>query len=183
MTTKVLAIVQSEVVMPDIESQPQAQIGNILPDVMMFEAQTGGAADLYRRLAGRVVIIETKVRQPIRGFKPAGQVVLFRKIMDDWNFNDQEAATLLGFEAASDIDEIYMGRKPVRHRDANDRLRAVLRIAADLDALFHEVVAIRDWLSEPQRDLGGATPRSLLIEGSMENLLRVKHYVAHLSGR
>ena len=73
--------------------------------------------------------------------------------------------------------------KLVEHRDANDRLRAVLRIAADLDALFQEVPAVRDWLSEPQRDLGGATPRSLLTEGSMENLLRVKYYIAYLSGR
>jgi uncharacterized protein (DUF2384 family) len=71
----------------------------------------------------------------------------------------------------------------VGHRDANDRLQAVLRIATDLDDLFREVAAIRDWLSEPQRDLDGATPRSLLTEGSMENLLRIKYYVAYLSGR
>jgi hypothetical protein len=115
--------------------------------------------------------------------KPAGQVVLFQKIMEDWSFSDKEAGTLLGFEAALDIDDIYLGRKPVGHRDANDRLRAVLRIGADLDALFGDVAAIRDWLNEPQRDLGGATPRSLLTEGSMENLLRVKSYVGYLSGR
>jgi hypothetical protein len=117
-----------------------------------------------------------------RALRPPGQVILFQKIMQDWDFTDQEAATLLGFEAA-DIAEIYLGTKPVGHRDANDRLRAVLRIAADLDALFREVAAIRDWLSEPQRDLDGATPRSLLSDGSMENLLRVKYYVAYLSGR
>jgi Protein of unknown function (DUF2384) len=115
--------------------------------------------------------------------KPAGQVVLFKKTMEDWNFTDEEAATLLGFEAAFDIGEIYLGMKPVGHRDANDRLRAVLRIATDLDALFEGVSAIRDWLSEPQCDLGGVPPRRLLTEGSMENLLRVKSYVAYLSGR
>jgi hypothetical protein len=115
--------------------------------------------------------------------KRPGQVILFQKIMEDWGFSDQEAATLLGFESASDIEEIYSGTKPVGHRDANDRLRAVLRIATDLDALFRETNTIRDWLSEPQRDLGRATPRSLLTEGSMENLLRIKYYVACLSGR
>jgi hypothetical protein len=118
-----------------------------------------------------------------RALKPAGQVVLFQKIMEDWSFSDKEAATLLGFEAALDIRDIYLGLKPVRHRDGKDRLRAILRIATDLDALFEEVAAIRDWLGEPQRDLDGATPRSLLTEGSMENLLRVKSYVAYLSGR
>jgi hypothetical protein len=115
--------------------------------------------------------------------KPAGQVVLLHKVMDDWGFDDQQAATLLGFEGASDINKIYTGEKPVGHRDANDRLRAILRIATDLDALFRKPGAIRNWLSEPQRDLGGATPGSLLTEGSMENLLRVKYYVAYLSGR
>jgi hypothetical protein len=118
-----------------------------------------------------------------RALKPAGQVILFQKIMQEWDFTDQEAARLLGFDAAADIGEIYLGTKPVAHRDANDRLRAVLRIATDLDDLFREVAAIRDWLSEPQRDLDGATPRSLLTEGSMENLLRIKYYVAYLSGR
>jgi hypothetical protein len=116
-------------------------------------------------------------------FKPAGQVVLFQRVMEDWGFNDREAATLLGFESASDMREIYSGSKPVGHRDANDRLRAVLRIAADLDALFREVGAIRNWLREPQHKLVEAIPHSLLTEGSMENLLRVKYYVAYLSGR
>jgi hypothetical protein len=116
-------------------------------------------------------------------FKPAGQVVLFQRVMEDWGFNDQEAATLLGFESASDMREIYSGSKPVGHRDANDRLRAVLRIAADLDALFREIGAIRNWLREPQHKLGEAIPHSLLTEGSMENLLLVKYYVAYLSGR
>lgn len=118
-----------------------------------------------------------------RSLRPEGPVVLFQRIMGDWGFSDKDAATLLGFEVGPDIREIYLGIKPVRHRDAKDRLRAVLRIAADLDALFREVAAIQDWLSEPQRYLAGATPRSLLAEGSMENLLRVKDYVAYLSGR
>jgi hypothetical protein len=113
----------------------------------------------------------------------AGQVVLFQRIMGDWGFGDQDATTLLGIDTALDIQEIYQGLKPVRSRDSNDRLRAVLRIATDLDALFQDTTAIRDWLSEPQRDLDGASPRSLLTEGSMENLLRVKSYVSHLSGR
>jgi hypothetical protein len=135
------------------------------------------------QLVERARDVFTAAWSQTRVFKPAGQVVLFKKVMEDWGFNDQEAATLLGFETATDISEIYLGRKPVGHRDANDRLRAVLRIATDLDALFKDVDAIRDWLDEPQGDLGEATPRALFTEGSMENLLRVKYYVAYLSGR
>jgi hypothetical protein len=118
-----------------------------------------------------------------RVLKPAAQVILFQKIMVEWDFTDQEAATLLGFEPVTDIRDIYLGTKPVGNRDANDRLRTVLRVGTDLDALFEKVAAIRDWLSEPQRDLNDETPRSLLTEGSMEKLLRIKYYVAYLSGR
>ena len=139
---------------------------------------------VYEASGARLFIIEAKSDPKLAPrLQPAGQVVLFQKIMEDWGFNDQDAATLLGFEAASDIHEIYVGAKPVGHRDANDRLRAVLRIATDLHDLFRKVTAIREWLSEPQRDLGSVPPRSLLTEGSMENLLRVKYYAAYLSGR
>lgn len=115
--------------------------------------------------------------------KAAGQIVLFGKVMADWAFNDREAATLLGFEAASDMRDIYDGRRSVGHRDANDRLRTILRIATDLDELFQDVAVIQRWLVEPQSDIDGQTPRQLLLEGSMENVLRIKYYVAHLSGR
>jgi hypothetical protein len=123
------------------------------------------------------------VLQRSKSPKPTAPVKFFQQIMKDWDFDDQAAATLLGFEAVSDIRQIYAGNKPVGHRDANDRLRSVLRIATDLHDLFKDVSAIRGWLGEVQGDLGEVTPRSLLTEGSMENLLRVKHYVAYLSGR
>jgi hypothetical protein len=75
--------------------------------------------------------------------------------MEDLGFSDQQAAILLGFEAVFDIGEIYRGMRPIGNRDAKDRLRAVLRTATELDALFREIDTIRDWLNEPQRDLGG----------------------------
>ena len=145
--------------------------------------QVSGGVDLYVRSGEGVLIIETKVVQQGKPLKAAGQVVLFKKVMEDWGIDEREAATLLGFESEADLKEIYFGLKPVGHRDANDRLRAVLRIAADLDALYRDVALIRDWLNETQKDLGAKTPRALLNEGSMENLLQVKYYVSHLSGR
>lgn len=157
-------------------SEPQAQVIHFLVAKPLTLGSPEFGTPTLATHAGAVAPQSAK-------FKPAGQVVLFQRVMEDWGFNDQEAATLLGFEAASDMREIYSGSKPVGHRDANDRLRAVLRIAADLDALFREVGAIRNWLREPQHKLSGATPHSLFTEGSMEDLLRVKYYVAYLSGR
>lgn len=139
-------------------------------------------ADVLARSSTGMITLQVKAFDKQRG-KVAGQVVLFRKVMEDWDFQLHEAATLLGFEVALDIQGIYEGRKPVGHRDANDRLRAVLRIAADLDALYRDETTIREWLSEEQKDLGGATPRAMMLEGSMENLLRVRYYIAYLSGR
>jgi hypothetical protein len=142
-----------------------------------------GAVSVVAHSMGASALIDALVAGQAKVLKPAGQVVLFKKVMEDWGFDEKEAATLLGFEVGLDIKEIYMGVRPVGHRDANDRLRAVLRIAADLDALFQDVTSIRDWLNEPQKDLGGVTARGLLNEGSMENLLRVKYFVSYLSGR
>jgi len=127
--------------------------------------------------------VEATFVEQTKPLKPTAPVKLFQQIMRDWDFDEQAAATLLGFETVSDIRQIYLGNKPVGHRDANDRLRSVLRIATDLHDLFRDVSAIRGWLSEAQSDLGEVSPRFLLTEGSMENLLRVKHYVAYLSGR
>jgi hypothetical protein len=154
------------------------------PTLVQIETLSADPNPVVATLSGEGgMSADAEILSGARALKPAGQVILFQKIMQDWDFTDQEAATLLGFEAAADIREIYLGTKPVAHRDANDRLGAVLRIATDLDDLFREVAAIQDWLSEPQRDLDGAKPRSLLTEGSMENLLRIKYYVAYLSGR
>lgn len=148
-----------------------------------FVLQGAGALGVvFSVLESKVVVYRIESTQK-GASKPAGQVVLFKKVMDQWAFSEKEAATLLGFEHVADIRDIYEGRKTIGHRDANDRLRAVLRIAADIDALFKDADAIRDWLNEPQKDLGGKAPRALLNEGSMENLLQVKYYVAHLSGR
>lgn len=85
----------------------------------VFLVQSGEGAGFYFPPA------ETKAEQRAKVLRPEGQVVLFKKIIEDWGFEDREAATLLGFETASDIDEIYLGVMPVRQRDANDRLRTI----------------------------------------------------------
>lgn len=113
----------------------------------------------------------------------AGQVKLFQIVVREWGFTDTEAATLLGFETAADIHDIWDGRRPVAHRDANDRLRAALRIAGDLEAIYGDKEVIRKWLNQSQEKLGGSSPKQLLTEGSMESVLLVKYYMAHLSGR
>ena len=162
---------------------------------MGTENQTDAVSAYYDALVATFQIADYSQR--LRGFaaagpptpvsatprKPAGQVALFKIVMDEWGFSEKEAATVLGFENIADIRAVLSGVRPVGHRDANDRLRAVLRIATDLDALYNDAAVIQAWLSQAQDKLGGTSPRELLLEGSMENLLLVKYYAAHLSGR
>lgn len=115
--------------------------------------------------------------------RPAAQIRVFQRVMEEWDFNDREAAILLGFERAAVVQDLYKGLTSLRLRDANDRLRAVLLIAADLDALYRDPDVIREWLNEPQPLLEDEAPIELLREGSMANVLRLQQYVAYLSGR
>ena len=103
--------------------------------------------------------------------------------MNIWNFSDHEASILLGMEDAKIIGDLYRGFVTLRQRDQNDRLRAVLSIAADLDALYRDENVIRSWLRERQEMLDGNSPLSFLLEGSMEKLLWVRQYVDYLAGR
>jgi hypothetical protein len=165
-----------------VEAEPLTVASPTLgtPDLRQNEPVTAQATLLAE---GQLIADAQVLPGTRRALKPAGQILLFKNIMEEWDFTDLEAATLLGFESAADIAQIYAGARAVGHRDANDRLRAILRIATDLDDLFRDVPTIRDWLNEPQHDLDNVTPRFLLTEGPMENLLHVKYYVAYLSGR
>lgn len=155
----------------------------------LLPAQDSQSSREARRQTGDVRIVfrladvpqhRAEQSKPVR---PSGPVKLFELVVRAWELTDKDAATLLGFDDAQTVRDIWVGRRSVGQRDANDRLRAVLRIAADLDALYRDPAVIRAWLDHPQVKLGGKTPKAELLEGSMERLLIVKHYVAALSGR
>ena len=169
---------------PGSQSRGIVQPANEGLSESIFEAQTALNANFPLRLIQNNWIVEETVwTEKLKPLKATGPVVLFQKVMEIWGFSEQEAGTLLGFDSASDIRDVFSGRKPLVLRDTNDRLRTVLRIAADLDALFQEPNAVKEWLGEPQKDLSAMTPRALLNAGPMEDLLRVKYYLSYLSGR
>ena len=119
-------------------------------------------------------------RQEVRA---PGEIVLLQRVMARWAFDDREAARLIGYEDAGWMRSLYTGRSSLRTRDEKDRVRAVLRMATDLQALYRQEAEIRAWLREPKKLLGGASAYDLMMEGSMENLLRLKQFIAVLSGR
>lgn len=116
--------------------------------------------------------------------RPAGQIVLFHRVMEQWALNDDDAAKLLGFPTPRIIRELYAGLGGLDQRDAQDRLRAVIKIASLLHAVYGgSLAAIRSWLAASEELLGNQSPVDLLREGSMENVIRVRQLVEHMAGR
>ena len=92
---------------------------------------------------------------------------------------------LLGFEAGdtSHVAAVLQGQEELRGRDARDRITHVFRIRETLDSLFRDLKVENDWLREPHDLLEGRSPMSLLLGGSMEDLLLVRDYVDEVAGR
>lgn len=113
----------------------------------------------------------------------AGEVALFREIMEDWGFNDHQASAVLGYKEPTFAAELFKGLVSIRQRDAEERLQLVITIAVDLDALYRDRDVIRKWLRRPHELIGGATPLAMATEGTSLDLLKLSEYVEYLSGR
>jgi hypothetical protein len=113
----------------------------------------------------------------------AGEVALFREIMEGWDFNDHQASAVLGYKEPTFAAELFKGLVSIRQRDAEERLHLVITIAIDLEALYRDHDVIRKWLRKPQELLGGATPLGVATEGTSLDLLKLSEYVEYLSGR
>jgi hypothetical protein len=118
-----------------------------------------------------------------RGRTP-GPISLFGKILAEWNLGSQEAARLLGFEDNETklAEDVLSGITTLRGKDAKERLRNILRIKVKLDALFENPEAQNKWLHRPAPLLEGKVPFDLLLDGSFENILRVRELVDHITG-
>jgi len=92
---------------------------------------------------------------------PDGVIKLMHIIAEDWNV---EESKLLG--------------------DASkERLRIILRIAADLDALFREENVIRKWLDTPVNNEGNVSNKELILSNDPYDLEKVAYWVSFISGR
>jgi hypothetical protein len=62
----------------------------------------------------------------------------------------------------------------------DDDRRSLIRIAADLDALYRDDDVVRSFIDKSIEQLGGASPKAAIAAGKIAN---VESYVAFLSGR
>lgn len=118
--------------------------------------------------------------------KMAGPVEFFSKLLEVWNLpNDsQSACMLLGYEKSgeSHVKGILAGHARLETRDEKDRIAELFVIRKTLFGIFRDRKVENQWLREPQKILGGASPLNLLLEGSWPNLLRVRQLADLMAG-
>ena len=114
--------------------------------------------------------------------RESGEIQYSARLLEAWDLDKSAAAILLGLEDVSEVRDVLRGITRLRRRDSKDRLRLLLAIDVVLYGLYRDEEVVRTWLREPQTELSGKSPLDLLLEGSMENMLRVKQFVEYLSG-
>ena len=82
---------------------------------------------------------------------------LLQTIVNEWDLSAEESTGLI---------EPLMGN--------------LFQIAVDLDALYRDIEVIQKFLRQPQETLDNKTPLEMMSNG---NIIRVREYVAYLSGR
>jgi len=109
---------------------------------------------------------------------------LFSKLLNFWQLDQRAGAILLGYgpQGISRIDPILNGVTYLTTRDEKDRIAELFRIRKLLRALFRDRDTENSWLREPNKALENRAPLDLLLEGSMENVLRVRQFVETIAG-
>jgi hypothetical protein len=173
------AIVRPSIVGSAVERLKEADPKSAEPDTKtafyewasaMIELMPEGR---YPSLAGQTAQF---VRAP-------GHIVLFEKIMQVWGIGDSEAAVLLGLEDSRVVRQLLRGVTTLRNRDPKDRLRYIIQIHADLQALLRDDNAEKQWMRARKALLDDASPLEVMLRPQMENLVRVRQFVEHISGR
>ena len=113
-----------------------------------------------------------------------GPVQFVRKLMDSWRLDNGDVVRLLGCdpEDFEYISAVLDGRRQLRGRDVRDRIAHLFCIRRTLWSLFQDLDVENDWLRERHSMLNGKSPMSLIIEGSIEDLLLAREYVESAAG-
>lgn len=113
-----------------------------------------------------------------------GPVQFIRNLMDSWRLDNWDAVRLLGCdpEDFEYISAVLDGRRQLRGRDVRDRIAHLFCIRRTLWSLFRNLDVENEWLREQHPMLNGKSPMSLIVEGSIEDLLVAREYVDSAAG-
>ena len=114
-----------------------------------------------------------------------GPIQFVLKLLGYWRLGTQEAVGLLGFGPADAdyVTAVLDGNEHFRGRDVSDRIANLIWIRKTLWSLFRDPETENAWLREPHPLLDDRSPLSLLIGGSIEDLLLTREYVESAAGR
>jgi len=114
----------------------------------------------------------------------SGPIQFVQKLKNSWRLEKTEVASLLGCgpEDAEYVSDILDGKAQPRGRDIQDRIAHLFSIRRTLWSLFRDLDVENEWLRENHPILNGKSPLSLIIEGSMEDLLLAREYVETAAG-
>ena len=114
-----------------------------------------------------------------------GPIQFVLKLLESWRLETSDAVGLLGFDSedADHVAAILGGIGKFHGRDVRDRISHLFWIRRTLWSLFRDLEVENEWLREPHPMLDGRSPLSLLLGGSMEDLLLAREYVDVAAGR
>lgn len=166
---------------------------NSLPQDLVWQ-HIEPAVQGYGRLPGRIesnwLDAQPEIGRKFRGQEAStsrltGPIQFVLKLLDSWRLETHHAVDLLGFglEDADYVFAVLRGDGKFPGRDVRDRIAHLFHIRATLRSLFRDLDTENDWLREPHPLLDGRSPLSLMLGGSMEDLLLAKEYVQSAAGR
>ena len=116
--------------------------------------------------------------------RPKGSIQFVLTLIHSWRLDKSDAVRLLGYDP-EDIDYVSAvldGSRQPRGRDIRDRITHLFHIRKTLWSLFRDLNVECDWLREEHSILNGQSPLSLILDGSMEDLLLAREYVESAAG-
>ena len=116
--------------------------------------------------------------------RPGGPAQFLARLLTTWDLEPEAALVLLGLEASQRpyLDDLLEGKAALTGRDIKDRIAHLTVIRMTLAGLFADDTVENAWLREPHRPLEDRAPMSLMLGGSMDNLLLVREYVDTAAG-
>jgi len=101
------------------------------------------------------------------------------KLIDHFNFNEQEGILLMGGMPRSSYYKGIKQHQGKLSKDQLDRISYLLGIYKNLHILFTDSVQARTWISRPN-DLppfNGRAPKEYMLEGSLVRLADVRRFL------
>lgn len=159
--------------------------GEIL-DQLIPPGFSSGAVSLETR--GNTLVQENLVEtrtQPsrVKQGRVTGPVRLVAELLKLWQLNERQGAVLLGLDNEAYMRDLLNGVSTLRGRDTKDRIRLLARVHASLNELFRDEAAELQWITGNNTEFGDTSPLSVMLKGSMTDLLWVTEYLDHVSGR